>query len=152
MEEDGYDPFPRWEALSRLPGELSEEYPLLLSNAKSHTFMLSGFKMIDRLRKREPFPVVRLNPQTAQQLGLEDGQWVFIETNKGRITQKLSLDPDLHPRVAMAAWGWWFPEEGPDTMYSWRKSNYNILTEYEDPGQPCGAPDLKGLPCRVYKA
>jgi anaerobic selenocysteine-containing dehydrogenase len=152
MEEDGYDPFPRWEALSRLPGELSEEYPLLLSNAKSHTYMLSGFKMVDRLRKREPLPVVRLNPQTAQDLGLEDGEWVFIETNKGRITQKLSLDPDLNPRVAMAAWGWWFPEEGPDTMYGWRKSNYNILTGYEDPGQPCGAPDLKGIPCRVYKA
>ena len=108
--------------------------------------------MIDKLYERDPDALVKLNPETAQELGVNDGDWVYIETEKGKITQKLSVDPELDPRVVMAAWGWWFPEEGPDTMYGWRKSNYNILTGYEDPGQPVGAPDLKGLPCRVHKA
>lgn len=153
LERQGYDPLPRWEVLSRPPGgELSEEYPLVLTNAKSNVYMLTGYKMIDKLRQREPDPIVKLNPETAQKLGLKDGDWVYIETVKGKITQKLAIDSDLDPRVVIAAFGWWFPEEGPHTLYGWNKSNYNILTGYEDPGQPVGAPDLKGIPCRVCKA
>ncbi len=146
----GHDPVPRWEKLSRLPGELSEAYPLALTNAKSNTYMLTGFKMLPKLREREPYPLVKLNPQTAWEIGAEEGDWIYIETPKGRITQKLAIDPDLDPRVVIAAFGWWYPEDAPD--YGWRKSNVNILTGYEDPGQPIGSPDLKGIPCRVYKA
>ena len=152
LEEQNYDPIPKWKSLSPVSGELSEEYPLLVTNAKSNTYMLTGFKMLENLRRIEPDPIVWLNPETARHLGLKDGDWVYIETKKGRITQKLSLDPELDPRVVIAHWGWWYPEEGPETMYGWRKSNYNILTGYEEMGEECASPALRGLPCRVYQA
>jgi anaerobic selenocysteine-containing dehydrogenase len=151
LEDLGYEPIPRWKTLSRLAGELSDEYPLLATQAKSNVFYLTAFKMLDKLRKREPEPLVKLNPETASMLGLKEGEWVYIETKKGKISQKLALDQSLDPRVAVVAWGWWYPEEGPETMYGWRKSNYNILTGYEDMGEECGSPELRGLPCRVYK-
>ncbi|MFC1982224.1 molybdopterin-dependent oxidoreductase [Chloroflexota bacterium] len=153
LKELGLDPLPRWERLARTPGgDVTEEYPLVLSSAKENMFMLTGFKMIEGLRRMVPDPLVRLNPDTAQKLGMKDGEWICIETPKGRITQKLAFDPDLDPRVVMAAWGWWFPEDGPETLYGWDKSNFNVLTTYEVNEKPAGSPEVKGLPCRVCKA
>lgn len=152
MEKMGCGGMPTWKALSRLPGEVSEAYPLVLADVKEDMYMLTGFKMIDGLRKKVPDPIVRLNPETAQKLGMSDGDWIYIETKKGKISQKLSVDPDLDPRIVLAAWGWWFPEEGIETGYGWRRANYNILMEHEEPAQPFGNPDFKGIPCRVYKA
>ena len=115
-------------------------------------YMLTGFKMVAALRNIRPQPTVGLHPDTAQKLGLEDGDWVYIETARGRITQQLSLDPSLDPRVVLASWGWWFPEEGAKTQYGWRKSNSNILTNLENLGVECGSPFVRGIPCRVYKS
>ena len=114
--------------------------------------MLTGFKMIGSLRKITPVPIVRLNPETAKKYGLEDGEWIYIETPKGRITQVLLYDKDTYPQTVNAAWGWWFPEDGPETMYGWEKSNFNILTGYEVMAPPVGTPEIKGIPCRVSKA
>ena len=52
----------------------------------------------------------------------------------------------------MASFGWWFPEQ-PKSLYGWNKSNLNILTRSEPPYDPTnGGIDLRGIPCRVYKA
>ena len=152
LEEEGYDPLPTWEVVSRLPGELTQSYPFLMTNAKSDVYMLSAFKMIGELRKKEPEAFVHMNPEAARKLDLQEGDLVFIETRKGRITQRLVYDSELDERVIIAAFGWWYPEDGPRTLYGLMKSNVNILTGYEDPGQPVGVPDLRGIPCRVYKA
>ncbi len=122
LEEESLDPMPTWEAMLRFP-QVSEEYPMVLTSYKENSFMLSGFKMIGALRKITPDPIVRLNPETAEKLGMKDGEWVYIETPKGKITQKLQFDKDTDPRTVNAAWGWWFPEDGPETMYGWKKSN-----------------------------
>ncbi len=152
LKREDENPLPTWEAVTRMPGgELTEEYPLVLTSVKENLFMLTGFKMIESLRAKVPDPIVRLHPETAQKHGMQDGEWIFVETPKGRITQKLQVDPDLDPRVVMASFGWWFPEDGPETQYGWRKSNVNVLTSYEVMAPRLGSPDLKGIPCRVCK-
>jgi anaerobic selenocysteine-containing dehydrogenase len=151
LKELGYSPMPLWKELSKLP-QPSTEYPLLLTNAKEIAYMLSGYKNIPSLRNIKPEPVVQLNPKTAQKLGLKDGDWVYIENNKGKIGQRLTFNSDLDPRVVMASFGWWFPEQA-STIYGWNKSNINILTRSEPPYDPTnGAVDIRGIPCRVYKA
>jgi len=152
LEEMGYSPMPLWQELSQLP-EVPKEYPLLLTNAKEDAYMLTGYKMIASLRNMKPEPIVELNPVTAEKAGLKDGDMLYIETKKGRIMQRLCLNPDLDPRVVFAAFGWWFPEEGPSKLYGWRKSNINVLLENEPPYDPTtGSAQLRGIPCRVYKA
>jgi anaerobic selenocysteine-containing dehydrogenase len=152
LAELGYSPMPLWQELSQLP-ELPEEYPLLLTNAKEDAYMLTGYKMIASLRNMKPEPTVELNPTTAEKAGLKDGDMVYIETKRGRIMQRLCLNPDLDPRVVLAAFGWWFPEEGPSNLYGWRKSNINVLVENRPPYDPTtGSAQLRGIPCRVYKA
>jgi hypothetical protein len=36
-------------------------------------------------------------------------------------------------------------------MYGWKKSNFNILTDYKVMAPPVGTPEIKGIPCRVAK-
>jgi anaerobic selenocysteine-containing dehydrogenase len=152
LEELGYSPMPLWQELSQLP-EVPEEYPLLLTNAKEDAYMLTGYKMIASLRNMKPEPMAELNPITAEKAGLKDGDMVYIETKRGRIKQRLCLNPDLDPRVVVVAFGWWFPEEGPSDLYGWRKSNINVLVENRPPYDPTtGSAQLRGIPCRVYKA
>ena len=152
MEELGYSPMPLWEELHRFRLEPSEEYPLLLTNRKEEVYMLTGYKHVDLARRKKPQPTVELNPETAEKAGLKEGDWVYIETHKGRIKQKLELDLDLDPRVVFASFGWWFPEESED-LYQFRKSNINVLTDGDSPYETMvGSEELRGIPCRVYKA
>ncbi len=152
LEEIGYSPMPLWQELSQLL-ESPKEYPLLLTNAKEDAYMLTGYKMIASLRNMKPEPLVEMNSETAEKAGLKDGDMVYIETKKGRIVQRLCLNPDLDPRVVLAGFGWWFPEEGESNLYGWRKANINVLIENQPPYDPTtGSAQLRGVPCRVYKA
>jgi anaerobic selenocysteine-containing dehydrogenase len=152
LEEMGFNPLPLWKELSHLP-EPSNEYPLLLTNAKEDAYMLTGYKMIASLRNMKPEPMVQMNPATAEKSGLKEGDMVYIETKKGRMLQRLFFNPDLAPRVIFADFGWWFPEEGESNLYGWRKSNINVLTESGPPYEiAMGTKQLRGIPCRIYKA
>jgi len=151
LQKLGYSPMPLFEELSRFRQQPSEEYPLLLFNGKEEAYMLTGFKNIASAREARPVPVVELNPETAEKAGLREGEWVYIETSKGRIKQKLALDPDLHPGLVFAAFGWWFPED-PEDLYQFRKSNINVLIDGAPPYDPVtGSVEMGGIPCKVYE-
>jgi len=147
----GYEPMPSWEQLSRIV-QPSEEFPLLLTNAKEEAYMATGFKHVASIRIMRPEPFVELHPDKATELGLEDGKWIYIETEKGRIKQRLSVNPGIDPRVVIAAFGWWFPER-TQSAYGWRDSNINMLTGSGPDFDPStGGITIRGIPCRVYAA
>jgi len=152
LADMGYSPMPLFEEVSRYRFEPSEEYPLLMTNAKEEAFMLTGYKHVEQARKHKPQPIVEVHPETAAKAGLKEGEWVYIETHKGRIKQQLVLDRDLDPRVVLVSYGWWFPEE-PEDLFQFRKSNINVLTDGDPPYETMvGAPELRGIPCRLSKA
>ena len=149
LEQLGYSPLPQY---TEPPESFPEEYPLLLTNAKPLIYYHSTGRNLESLRKIRPEPVVELNPTTAFRLSLQEGDQVYIETRKGRIKQKLVLNPSLDPRVVFASYGWWFPEKGQAEFYGWRESNLNALTASEPPYEPAvGSLSLRGIPCRVFK-
>jgi anaerobic selenocysteine-containing dehydrogenase len=150
LKEMGYSPIPGWGEAVRGLSEISEEYPLLLTNGKEEAYVGSGYKQIAGLRKVKPDPVVELHPETAKKYHIAEGDWLYIETSKGRIRQKLQLDSTLDPRVIIVSFGWWFPEDS-SRLYGWEKSNINILTE-SGPPYDCltGGAQIKGIPCRIY--
>jgi len=147
----GYSPLPYWKEVSHLP-RLTDEYPLLMTNAKEDVYMLTGYKHVASLRNMKPEPIVEMHPETAKKMGLKEGEMVSIETNKGRIVQRLALDETLDPRIVVTSFGWWFPEERSG-VYGWNRSNINVLTRSEPPYDPgIGTVDLRGIPCKVYSA
>lgn len=154
LEEMGYSPLPLYAEVSRIVSSCAKptvEYPLLLTNAKERTFCHSAHRNIASLRRARPDPVVEVNPEVAKGLLLKEGDWVYIETESGRIVQRLSLNADLDPRVAFASYGWWLPEKETSGLYRWNQSNINILTDDAPPYESeLGSLHLRGVPCRIY--
>lgn len=147
----GYNGAPNFQELSRFRFETSDEFPLMLFNGKEAAYMLTGYKQVDFLKARRPHPIVHLHPNTAARYGLKEGDWIYIETKKGRIKQLLTLDPNLDPRLVFGAFGWYFPED-PEDLYQFRQSNINVLTDIDPPYEMLtGAIELGGIPCRVSK-
>ncbi len=146
----GYDPLPTYRE-SALPAPDST-YPLILTSAKDGHYFHSAYRQISALRRLSPEPRVFLHPQTAQELGIQEGEWVVIETRQGAIKQKAALDNHLHPQVVIGAYGWWFPERQDLELCGWKEANINILTDSSPPYEPSiGSTNLRAIPCRVYK-
>ncbi|MFC1957300.1 molybdopterin-dependent oxidoreductase [Chloroflexota bacterium] len=150
IEVYGCDPLPTWEHVTNFP-QPSDEYPLLATSHCEEEFKLSGYKHVRYCRKRSKFPKVQLNPEVADSIGAKDGDWVWIETPKGRVMQMLVVDPELDPRVVMTTFGWYFPEE-PANANQWDKANINVLFPDYPVETATGSVDLRGFPCKVYRA
>ena len=107
------------------------------------------------LREKHPDPLVTINTETAEKLAIQEGDWVYIETMRGKIKQKARLTTDILPNVVNAEASWWFPEKSgtlPNLFGSF-ESNVNMLT-IDDPdtldpltGGWCN----RALLCKIYK-
>lgn len=157
LESMGYDPLPYYVEPPESPystPELFKSYPLIITTGgRTQGFFHSEGRQIKSLRKLNPDPLVQIHPATAESLGIEDGDWVWIESPRGRIKQRARLTNGIHPDVVHAQHGWWFPEKGPPE-YGFKESNVNMLTG----GMPCdphtGSESFRSFLClcKVYKA
>ena len=160
LEKFNYNPLPVYQEEPETPisqPELAREYPLMLLNgARREEYMHSTWRQISSIRKRYPFPVVEIHPQTCKELGILDGQWVWIETRRGRIMQKCRFFDGLDPRVVHADFDWWYPEmpEEEPSLYGVWISNVNVITEdrLEYCGAEMGSWPLRCSLCKIYAA
>lgn len=130
----------------------SKEFPFLLTSAKDPVYFHSAYRQIPSLRKISPDPVVEISPEAASLAGLAEGEWVRIRTSRGTIRQRVRLVEGLDPRVVCAAYGWWFPEAGAESLLGWEESNLNILTSGDPPFDPLLASvNLRGIPCSLER-
>ena len=132
LEKWGFDPLPIHRANTG-ESDLSGEYPLVLTNWKPGVFRHSNLRQVARLRADHPDPLVDINPETAQMLGIGNGEWVYIETSRGRIRHRAKLADRLDPRVIIIEHGWWYPEQGAENLHGWAESNANVLTDNSRP-------------------
>jgi anaerobic selenocysteine-containing dehydrogenase len=158
LDKLGYDPLPGYveppETPISQPG-LAKKYPfILITGARFRPMHHSEHRQIRSLRKLYPFPTAEINPDTAHQLGIGEGDWMVIETPRGKIKQKAKLTSRILPRMVESQHGWWFPEEiGEDPiLFGVFQSNVNVLTpdgeEFCDPAT--GAVTFGPLLCRIY--
>lgn len=84
----GLDPLPSYEEPVPSPlstPELCEEYPLVLTTgARLWGMFHSEHRQIPRMRALHPEPLVYVNPKTAADFGVKDGDWVWVENHRGR--------------------------------------------------------------------
>ncbi len=145
LKDMGYSPLP-----TCTEPATSSDYPLVLSCAKNPYFHHSGYRQLASLRKLSPEPRVEVNPQTVAVFGLNEGDWIYIETGKGRIKQCIKLNAHLDPRVVFADFGWWFPERDEEQLHGWQESNLNMLTDSHSLAEPAvGSTYLRSIPCRL---
>jgi thiosulfate reductase/polysulfide reductase chain A len=136
--------------------ELAKKYPLVLTTGGGFMpYHHSEHFQIKELRFLRHEPYMDINPATAAELKIQDGDWVWIETQRGRIKQKANLTQAVHPRVVVTQRGWWYPERDAcePELGGCLESNTNVLTSVAD--EDCdpmgGSWANRGLLCRVYK-
>lgn len=86
-----------------------------------------------------PEPIVLLHPQMARSEGTAAGDWIWIETKRGRIRQKGHLFDKMDAAIVDDEDGWWYPEmPGPEpSLHKAFKSDINVcLGDYADPCNP----------------
>jgi anaerobic selenocysteine-containing dehydrogenase len=129
---------------------------MLINGGRVRENFHSEWKQVDAVRKLHPHPLVQIHPETAAKLGIKNGDWVWIETELGRIKQKAELNDGLAPDVVHAEHGWWFPEKpgSEPSLHGGWESNINvILSDDPDICSPVtGGWPLKTALCRIYKA
>ncbi len=159
FEKLGYDPLPRFEEPPESPfstPELAKEYPLILTTGgRFHPMYHSEHRQVESIRRRHPDPLVQINPETAAKLSINNGDWVWIESPRGRVRMKCQYFKGIDPRVVHAEHGWWFPElpgEEPWLHGVW-ESNINVLldTSADVCNKLSGIWPLKTALCKIYK-
>jgi anaerobic selenocysteine-containing dehydrogenase len=145
FEKVGFDPLPTFLEPERGPKrgkkEFLEMYPLILSTGSRNLYYThSQHRNVEALLKLYPEPMAELSPSTAKRFGIEDGDKVIIETNRGMVRMKAGVDGRVADGVVLVPHGW-----AGD-------ANANLLTDVQCREPIMGYPDMKSLQCSIRKA
>ncbi len=156
MKGFGYDPLPYYEEPPESPvsrPDLLDKYPLILNTGeRSLYYFISENRQMPSLRKMNPYPITELHPDTAAEYGIADGDWIYIESPRGRITQKARVTDRMLRGVVNCQIGWWFPEKPEKPDFGLMEVNANVLTSMDEPFDPAmGTYQLRALLCRIRK-
>jgi len=156
MAEYGYDPLPNYAENPESPvnsPELLSDYPLILITGGRHiAFYHSSNRQIPWLRELNPEPLLEIHPETAAELGIREGECVYIETPRmeGRVRLKADLTLSVASGVVHAPSHWWYPERNFSEGDLF-ESSINAILDNDPPYDPIsGATPLRGRLCRVY--
>ena len=154
----GLSPLPYFEEPTESPTAtpaLYEEYPFVLTTGARNWFMFhSEHRQVPHLRAGRPWPIVEMNPAAAAKLGVHDGEWVWLENQRGRCKRVVELTEGIDERVLMSDHAWWFPEapgEEKDGLYGMFDLNVNKLLNSYVPGRSGFGANYKSMLCKVYR-
>jgi anaerobic selenocysteine-containing dehydrogenase len=145
LKKAGFDPLPSFLEPERGPvrgnKKFLEKYPLILSVGNRNIYYThSQHRQMAALKKLCPEPLTEIGPQTAQKFGIENGDPVVVETNRGRVKMKAYVNTNVAEGVVLVPHGW-----GGD-------ANGNLLTDVNCREPIMGYPDQKSLQCAIRKA
>jgi anaerobic selenocysteine-containing dehydrogenase len=141
----GSSPFPAANEVKEGPystPELAKEYPLIgVTGRRYPIFYHSAYRGIPHLRELVPEPQVTFSSKLAKELGIKEGEEVWIESPTGRITMK-----------AKPSDGWWqaCPELGLPG-YPNGSANANTITSDRVYNDEYLTPGLRSTMCRIVK-
>jgi thiosulfate reductase / polysulfide reductase chain A len=151
----GLDPLPAYLPVEARGPESRAEYPLILQTGfREKTYHHSRFREQPWARKVSPDPLVYVHPETAGSHGLEEGDWILLETPAGRerCRLKVSVTEDTMPDILTTGMGWWEPGSAAAHLGA-LDINVNAVLGYRGRKDPMsGSVDTRGVPCRFTRA
>jgi len=159
LERIGLDPLPGFEAPvyteERSP-DLVEGYPLqLITGARVAWFFGAEHRNVPGLRALDPVPRVDVHPDDAGDLGVQAGDWVWVETHYGRARRVISLDTEVRPGVVHAQASWWNPDGGAseaEGLFDLFELNINNLLPSGLQGRSGFGYPFRAMRCRLTPA
>jgi len=151
LEKHGYQPLPDHKD-TYPPENVIKEYPLILTDGRMLEIYHGLGLTLPSRRRRVPDPFIEINPETAEEMGIEESEWVWIEThqNTQRFKRKVVFAPDLHRQVI---WGnTHFHYTGKNHLMDRLEANINLAHTLDGPLDPIdGASQIRGVPCRISR-
>ena len=150
-----YDPLPYYlEPYESPVGEddLHKEYPLVMTNGRVPFFHHSTLRNVAAVREMYPVPEIWINTQTAGAYGIAQGDWVYVESLRGKITAKALVTEGIHPGVVVME-RFWNPETLDTKTHGWQEMNVNVLTKSTAPfNDVVGTYTLRGFLVKISRA
>jgi len=150
LEGLGISPLPIFREPSESPvsqPELYHEYPLILTTGgRLLVYYHSSHRNIAPLKKRAPDPELEIHTKTAKNLDIQDGEWVYLVSPRGRVEIRARHSKTIDPRVVQSPHGFWYGMED-----GWKRLNINMITDDEPLCPVTGSVPIKALLCRVEK-
>ena len=150
-----YDPLPYYlePHESPLPEcDLSQEYPLVMTNGRVPYYHHGTLRNIPWLREMYPAPELWINPVTAEKYGVENGDWVWVESLRGKIRGIANVTTGIGEGVVYME-RFWNPEKLNTETHGWQEMNVNVLSKSDKPyNDVVGTYTLRGYQVRVSKA
>lgn len=154
----GLDPLPFHKEPLESPAstpDLWKEFPLIMITGRRNGVMFhSEHRQIPWLREINPDPIVEIHPATAKALGIENGNWVWIEGVRGRFKRIARLTPTLHRQIVHAQHGWWLPETdgtAPNFYGIWDLNQNQLIPMGHQSSSGFGGALTKTMLCRIAK-
>ncbi|MGI9303039.1 MAG: molybdopterin-containing oxidoreductase family protein, partial [Gammaproteobacteria bacterium] len=154
----GQDPLPNFVEPAVGPisrPDLLARYPLVLTSAKPHQFCHSQHRNLPRLRKLLRHPRIDIHPDAANARGIENDDWVSVETPSGQIRARAALKGSIDPDVVVAQHGWWqaceslglpgYPVVGNGS------ANFNLLIDDQSVDPISGSTAHRSYLCQIRR-
>lgn len=136
------------------------EYPYVITSGRVPYYHHGTQRHLAFSRELYPAPFLHINPETANECGVKDGEWVTVSSRRGSIGAIAYVTKTVAPKVLWME-RFWNPEafdasqSNPDG--GWRQCNINVLTEnfidYEGDEMPYnhvfGSYTLRGFTVKV---
>ncbi|MBQ6585451.1 MAG: molybdopterin-dependent oxidoreductase [Coriobacteriales bacterium] len=134
--------------------ELYKEYPIIVTTGRRNPlYFHNEGRQQPWLRELTPCATFQIHPDTAAELGIEQGDWCWIETKRGRIRQVADLFYGIRPGTVECDHQWWYPELSAP-KHGWDLSNVNVLVSMDHESQDpiIGTCNCRGYLAKIYKA
>ncbi len=154
FQEHGYAPLPDYTpSETGFGAEVVRDYPFTLTTAKAIHFCHGQHRSLPSLRAKTPEPLVEINPEDAESLGIPAQAPVRVETRVAAVTMTAQLNPELPRRVARVMHGWW--QGCPDLdlpgydPFSADGANVNLIIDNDVIDPITGSVPHRSYPCRI---
>lgn len=130
------------------------EYPYVLTEGRLPMFHHGTLRNAPYNREIYPVAKTLLNPETAAEIGVEEGDWVLLESRRGKTHGKVHITKDVAHRVVYQE-RFWNPEllNSDDPKQAWQAMNINVLTRNDGPYNPeYGTYTLRGFQIKITKS
>ena len=127
--------------------ELVDQYPFVCSTGLKlgiHTH--TQFRSLPWIREIEPDPFAEIHPRTAHALGIEDDEWIKVESPHGAIRVKARVRATVHPDVIMVTHGYGEPYAGAG-----QADLQNKITSQKERDPICGSTGNRSFLCRIER-
>lgn len=131
-------------------------YPYVLTQGRLPIFHHGTLRNAPWCRELWPCAETWINPETAAEIGVEDGDWLWLESRRGKTQGRCRVTKSVAPKVIYQE-RFWNPEllDSSDPNRSWQVMNVNVLTQNCDDydfNDVYGTYVLRGVQINITKA